>query len=85
MLKALALTLERIFQRLVGNWRGKLRNLLVWEKRGRVPSSGDFEEPVNSYSRDSRQREENLNTDVMRGDDTVSSITGLRQHREKLA
>lgn len=83
MLKALALTLWRILQRLVGYSRGALRNLPVTNKTGTVPSSGDSEERANRYSCESCQREHNLNTDVMRGDDTVSSITGLPQCRKK--
>lgn len=57
-----------------------------WGKKGgTAPPSGDSEERLNGYSCESCQREQNLNTDVMRGDDTVSSITGLQQCGEKLA
>lgn len=55
------------------------------KKRGTAPPSGGSEDEVSRSSCESCQRQQNLNADVMRGDDTVSSITGLRQCGEKLA
>lgn len=70
---------SRILQRCITQSPGDKK------KGGTVPSSGDSEEGLKRSSCESCQREQNLNTDVMRGDDTVSSITGLRQRGEKLA